>query len=499
MFEKPGGGWVNRTQSATLLNYYGGPGDLLGASVATNGDSVVAGAWSADADPGFADVFNKPGATWGIVNGGVEWHEARLSAPDSQSYDLFGWSVAMDGPIVVVGAPHHAVEGRLSQGAAYVYQRVDAVSWPNRAKLTAADGTNNDLFGWSVGIAGNRIVAGAIGDDAFRGAAYAFVHPGTGWQNTAQTARVVASDGIAGDQLGSSAAISGATLAVGTDRDDVGANASQGSARVFSLAPSAPAVRGPATVVAGAHSTFTASLGDGGDGGVAPAAVHWIASGGVPERRGTTVTYRFPAPGTYTLRVRATDRAGNQSPVTTVSVAVVRAPLVDADGDGVLGPADCDDANAAIHPGARDVPANGVDEDCDRVDARVTLDPPIRNRWGYAKTFSIVLALTVRKVPAGAVVEVRCSGPRPKRRTRNNRRVGCPFDSRKWPRTKRQRSVKLLKPFANRKLPVKTVLEIRITAPGTIGKLVRYRVVPSRLPLVRILCMNPGAPSPTRC
>ena len=152
--------------------------------------------------------------------------------------------------------------------------------------------------------------------------------------------------------------------------------------------------------------------------------------------------------------------------MTTFTVAVGPAPLVDADGDGVLGSADCNDANAAIHPGARDVPANGIDEDCDHVDARVRLDPPIRNRWAYAKTFSTVLALKARNVPAGAAVEVRCSGPRPRRRTRKNRKVGCPFDSRKWPRTRKQRSVNLLKPFANRKLPVRTVLEMRITAPG---------------------------------
>ena len=45
----------------------------------------------------------------------------------------------------------------------------------------------------------------------------------------------------------------------------------------------------------------------------------------------------------------------------------------DADGDGVRHPVDCDDTNPNIHPGAVDVPENGIDEDCSGVDA-VDLD-----------------------------------------------------------------------------------------------------------------------------
>ncbi|HMV67832.1 MAG TPA: MopE-related protein, partial [Myxococcota bacterium] len=46
----------------------------------------------------------------------------------------------------------------------------------------------------------------------------------------------------------------------------------------------------------------------------------------------------------------------------------------DADHDGVGGPVfdgvDCDDTEAAVHPGAAEVPQDGIDQDCDGVDAR---------------------------------------------------------------------------------------------------------------------------------
>jgi len=41
----------------------------------------------------------------------------------------------------------------------------------------------------------------------------------------------------------------------------------------------------------------------------------------------------------------------------------------DLDGDGYAHDADCNDDMPRIHPGARDRPGNGVDENCDGADA----------------------------------------------------------------------------------------------------------------------------------
>ena len=48
--------------------------------------------------------------------------------------------------------------------------------------------------------------------------------------------------------------------------------------------------------------------------------------------------------------------------------------LPDDDRDGVTAPSDCDDGNAGIHPGAIDVPNDGIDEDCVGGDAVAVVD-----------------------------------------------------------------------------------------------------------------------------
>ena len=80
------------------------------------------------------------------------------------------------------------------------------------AKLTASDGKVGDALGFSVSIADNTAVAGAVYNDGFRGAAYVFVEPAGGWSSMTQTAKLSATGG---DQVGYSVSVEGQLIVAG--------------------------------------------------------------------------------------------------------------------------------------------------------------------------------------------------------------------------------------------------------------------------------------------
>jgi hypothetical protein len=172
----------------------------------------------------------------------------------------------------------------------------------------------------------------------------------------------------------------------------------------------------------------------------------------------------------------------------------VRAGLTpghDRDRDGILNSADCKPDDPSVHPGAPDRPNNGVDEDCQGGDASYQrimskADLDVRHVAGYAK----VTALSVRSVPAGARVQVRCSG------------ASCPFRrarTRTFPRGRRAASLLTAKLRAARITP-RTTLEVRITGSRRIGSVQSFRFRRAgRDPAKLTRCLVPGSSRPTRC
>ena len=166
--------------SATLVASDAAASDAFGASVALQGDIVVVGApfgpGGASANQGAVYVFRKSGATWTQV--------AKLTASDGVAGDQFGAAVSMNGDSVVVGAPGADVAGAADRGAAYVFRNSTGNTWVEQSKLTASDGAVADHFGASVAMRSSRALIGAPAHAAGAGAAYLFRNTGS-WSQAA--------------------------------------------------------------------------------------------------------------------------------------------------------------------------------------------------------------------------------------------------------------------------------------------------------------------------
>jgi hypothetical protein len=231
-------------QAAKLVASDGAAGDRFGYSMAISGSTVVVGAPVATVGTntvqGAAYLFTAPTSP-----GGTLTQVAKLTSSDGAANDQFGFSVAVDGTTVVVGAPDTTVNGNSDQGAVYVFTQ-PAGGWAGpptaplneSAKLTASDGLSRNPIGVSVGISGGTVVTGAeaakVGSNPQQGAGYVFVEPAGGWSGPqTQSAKLTASDGAANDELGASAAISGTTVVLGAFEAAVAGNAGQGAGYVF--------------------------------------------------------------------------------------------------------------------------------------------------------------------------------------------------------------------------------------------------------------------------
>ena len=203
VYVRAGSSWV---QQAKLTAGDGASSDLFGFDVAISGDTIVVGAQQRD----FGSEIAR-GAVYVYRRVGNFWQQEVELVIGNAGVKFFGDSVALEGDTLVIGAGLSDIDANNGQGAVYIYQR-SGTSWSLQTKLTANDGQPNDYFGDDVAISEDRVVIGAPSRNGFRGAVYVFVRNGAGWL---QQSTLIAPDAVGFENLGTSVAVSGDTILAG--------------------------------------------------------------------------------------------------------------------------------------------------------------------------------------------------------------------------------------------------------------------------------------------
>ena len=195
-----------------------GNNDNFGYSVSISGNRAIVGAPYEDY------ITTSSGTAYIIdVNTGSVLHTINNpNAAPTGHFDYFGWSVSISGNRAIVGA-YKEDTGGTDSGTAYILD-VDTGSVLHTINDPNASGTgNNDYFGYSVSISGNRAIVGAHLEDvggSNSGTAY-IIDVNTG--SVLHTINDPNSSGtVTGDSFGYSVSISENRVIVGAYGEDVG-------------------------------------------------------------------------------------------------------------------------------------------------------------------------------------------------------------------------------------------------------------------------------------
>ena len=241
VFVRSGSTW---SQQAYIKASNTDDNDGFGGSVAIDGDTIVVGAFHESSNAtgvngnqtnnlasgsGAAYVFKRTNTTWS--------QQAYLKASNTEINDGFGFSVAISGDTIVVGADSEdsgatGVNGNQSDnsvgnsGAAYVFTRSGS-TWSQQAYLKASNPDIADGFGLATAVSGDTILIGTYLEDSNAtgingnqndntasqsGAVYVFFRSGTTWS---QQAYLKASNTDANDKFGDALTIDGETAVIG--------------------------------------------------------------------------------------------------------------------------------------------------------------------------------------------------------------------------------------------------------------------------------------------
>lgn len=149
VFVRSGTTW---TQEQKLVSGDPGTNEFFGRAVDLAGADLIVGS------PAGHDGINPP--VWGAAyyfKKDVNWTQLqKLTSSDQQADDQFGFKVSISGDLAIISAAYHDVTPTINKGAAYAFVRCDG-PWTQHQKITASNGAQFDVFGWSAAVSGNSV------------------------------------------------------------------------------------------------------------------------------------------------------------------------------------------------------------------------------------------------------------------------------------------------------------------------------------------------------
>lgn len=228
-FRRNGNSWEFQTKATAAGGY---AGDYLGGAVSIDGDYAAIGAIGRD------DNGSTSGAVYIFKRNSVSgsWFQVdQLLAADGAESDQFGYSVAIDGAFIIVGAPYDD-DTAAGSGSVYVFKKDSGLdTWSQVSKVTAADPAADDRLGWSVDISGDYALAGSPLDDgvATNTGSAMVIKRDSGYDTWSRDTKLTASDTMANDQFGGSVAIYDDYIAVGARYEDNANGSNAGAVYLF--------------------------------------------------------------------------------------------------------------------------------------------------------------------------------------------------------------------------------------------------------------------------
>ncbi|MBZ0327552.1 MAG: FG-GAP repeat protein, partial [Altibacter sp.] len=240
IFERDGNGVWFFTQK--LQAFDKAEGDLFG-SVSISGNYAIVGAFLEDEDTtggsgslsnaGSAYIFDRNSSHPPGYMGAWSIKPRKIVAPDRESEDRFGYSVAISGSFAIVGAANEDMTVNDDwAGAAYIFERDALGNWNKGQKITSSTRANGEEFGIGVAINGNYAIVGAYRSGNLNsGMAYVFerkigppIGPVGAWNFNS---KIFSSDLADYDNFGRYVAISGCSALIGArfeEEDVLGGN-----------------------------------------------------------------------------------------------------------------------------------------------------------------------------------------------------------------------------------------------------------------------------------